>query len=83
MERNFIARGYVALLGSTRGRRPLIAINQEIINYLIHRKMAEPRLTGENLRKEILETYHVACSRRTVERILEKLGIGKKGLRTS
>ncbi len=83
LERDFMARGYVALLGSTKGRRPLIALNQEIINYLIHRKMAEPQLTSEDLRKEIWETHQVECSRRTVERVLKKLGLGKRGLCTS
>jgi transposase len=83
LERDFMARGYIALLGSTKGRRPLIALNQEIINYLIHRKMAEPQLTGVMLRKEICEVYQVECSRRTVERALKKLGLGKRGSCTS
>jgi transposase len=83
LERDFMARGYAALLGSTRGRRPLIALNQEIVNFIVHRKMAEPHLTGEDLRNELQATYQVECSRRTVERVLERLDVGKKGLRTS
>ena len=83
LERDFTSRGYVALLGSTRGRRPLIALNQEIINFIIHRKMTEPHLTGEDLRKELHQAYQVECSRRTVERVIEGLDLGKKGLRTS
>lgn len=83
LEREFMARGYCALLGSLRGRRPLIAMNQELVNFIIHRKMIEPRLTGEDLRKELKTTFQVECSRRTVERILEKLDLGKKGVRTS
>lgn len=83
LERDFMARGYIALLGSTKGRRPLIALNQEIINYLIHRKMVEPQITGDDLRKEICEVYQVECSRRTVERALKKLGLGKRGSCTS
>jgi transposase len=83
LERDFMARGYVGLLGSSRGRRPLIALNQDLVNYIIHRKMTEPNLTGEDLRKELKTTYQVECSRRTVERILEKLELGKKGARTS
>jgi len=83
LERNFMDRGYVALLGSTKGRRPLIALNQEIIHFLVHRKMAESQLTGEELRKELLEVYQVECSRRTVERVLERLDLGKKRLRKS
>lgn len=83
LERDFMARGYVGLLGSSRGRRPLIALNQDLVNFIIHRKMTEPNLTGEDLRKELKTTYQVECSRRTVERIIEKLELGKKGGRTS
>lgn len=81
LERDFMSRGYVGLLGSPRGRRPLVALNQELINFIIHRKMTEPQLTGEELRKELKSIYQVECSRRTVERIIEKLQLGKKGLR--
>ncbi len=38
LELEFMAWGYVALLGSTRGRRPLIDLNEEIVNLIIHRK---------------------------------------------
>lgn len=82
LERDFMARGYVALIGAPRGRRPLIGVNQEIISFLLQRKMADPRLTGEQLRQEILAAYKVDCSRRTVERVLEKLQVqGKRGRR--
>ena len=80
LERMFMQRGYVALLGSSMGRRPLIALNQEIVNFIIHRKLEQPHLSGENLRQEILHLYKVDCSRRTVERIVEKAGLSKKGL---
>ncbi|MEA1947928.1 MAG: helix-turn-helix domain-containing protein [Thermodesulfobacteriota bacterium] len=79
LERSFIARGYAAFLGSPRGRRPLIAINQEIVNFIVHRRIDNPKLSGEDLRQEILQLYKVECSRRTVERIIEKVGLGKKG----
>lgn len=80
LERGFMSRGYAGLLGAPRGRRPLVALNQEIVNYIIYRKMSEPWLTGEELRKELKEIYKVDCSRRTVERIIKKLQLGKKGL---
>lgn len=83
LERDFMSRGYVSLLGSFRGRRPLIALNQELVNFIIHRKMTTPNLTGEDLRNELKTAYQVECSRRTVERIIRKLELGKKGLRTS
>ena len=84
LERDFMACGYVALIGAPRGRRPLIGVNQEIINFLLQRKMADPKLTGEELRQEILAAYHIDCSRRTVERVLEKLQLqGKRGRRSS
>lgn len=79
LERAFMARGYAALLGSTMGRRPLIALNQEVVNFMIHRKIEEPKISGEKLRHEIRHIYNVDCSRRTVERIVEKLGLTKKG----
>ena len=78
LERAFMARGYVAMLGSTMGRRPIIALNQEIINFIVHRKIEEAGLSGEKLRQEIQGLYKVDCSRRTVERIIEKLGLSKK-----
>ena len=78
LERSFMERGYVALLGARMGRRPLIALNQEIVNFLVHRKIEEPQVSGEQLRKEIKSLYKVDCSRRTVERTLEKVGLGKK-----
>ena len=81
LERAFVERGYVALLGSPKGRPPLLALNQEILNFIVHRKLEEPRVSGERLRKEILKLYKVDCSRRTVERIIEKMGFGKGGLR--
>ncbi|MCP4395883.1 MAG: helix-turn-helix domain-containing protein [bacterium] len=74
-----MARGYVALLGSTMGRRPIIALNQEIVNFIVHRKIEQPTLSGESLRQELQKLYNVDCSRRTVERIVEKLGLTKKG----
>ena len=82
-ERAFMDRGLVGLLGSPKGRRPLLSLNQEIVNFIVHRKMMEPEVTGEGLRKEILELFNVDASRRTVERTVEKLGLGKRGLRTS
>ena len=78
-----MARGYVALLGSTMGHRPIIALNQEIVNFIVHRKIEEPKVSGENLRQEIRQFYNVDCSRRTVERIVEKLGLLKRGPRSS
>ncbi len=83
LERSFNERGYVSLLGSRKGRRPVVALNQEIVNYIAHRKMEEPGLSGERLRGEIYRHYKVECSRRTVERIVERLGLGKKGARGS
>ena len=81
LERAFSRRGYVALLGSPLGRRPLLALNQEIVNFIVHRKLEQPKLSGEQLRQEILRLYQVDCSRRTVERIVEKVGVGKRGAR--
>lgn len=81
LERAFTERGYVALLGSPMGRPPLLALNQEIINFIVHRKLELPKLSGEKLRKEILQLYKVDCSRRTVERIIAKVGVGKGGPR--
>ncbi len=83
LERDFMSHGYAGLLGSPRGRRPLVALNQELVNFIIHRKMTDPHLTGEELRQELKRVYQVDCSRRTVERIVEKLQLGKKGLRIS
>jgi transposase len=79
LERAFQRRGYVALLGSPMGRRPLLALNQEIIHFIVQRKLEQPRLGAETLRQEIHRLYQVDCSRRTVERIVEKIGFGKKG----
>lgn len=81
LERAFTERGYVALVGSPKGRPPLLALNQEIVNFIVHRKLEQPRLSGEELSKEILRLYKVDCSRRTVERIVAKVGVGKGGLR--
>lgn len=83
LERAFMARGYIALLGSTMGRRPIIALNQEVVNFIVHRKIEEPKISGEKLRQEIQQFYNVDCSCRTVERIVEKLGIPKKGALSS
>jgi len=81
LERAFFERGYVALLGSPMGRPPLLALNQEIVSFIVHRKLEMPGLSGEELRKEILQLYKVDCSRRTVERIVAKVGVGKGGPR--
>ncbi|MDB4303745.1 hypothetical protein N9934_03030 [Desulfosarcina sp.] len=79
LERNFMVHGLVSLLGSPKGRRPLIAINQEIVNFIVHRRIDNPKLSGDDLRKEILKLYKIDCSRRTVERVIERAGLGKKG----
>lgn len=79
LERNFMDRGFVALVGSPKGRRPIIGLNNEILNFIIHRKINNPTLSGEEIRKEILQLYKLDCSRRTVERVIEKSGVGKKG----
>lgn len=81
LERGFKERGFVSLLSSPRGRRPLIALNQEVVNFIAHRKLEQPSVSGEELRREIQRVYKVKCSRRTVERIVERLGIGKGGAR--
>lgn len=83
LERGFMERGYASLLGSRKGRRPVIALSQEIVNFIVHRKIEEPNISGESLRTEILRLYKVSCSRRTVERIVEELGLGKKKGATS
>ena len=74
-----MAHGLVSLLGSPKGRRPLIAINQEVVNFIVHRRIDNPKLSGDDLRKEILRLYKIDCSRRTVERVIERAGLGKKG----
>ena len=79
LERDFMERGLVALLAAPRGRRPILALNQEIVNFIVHRKIENPKLSGEDLRKEILRIYQVTCCRRTVNRIVEKLGLSVKG----
>lgn len=76
--RMFTERGFVGLLGAPSGRRPLIALNQELVNFIIHKKLEEPKLSGDNICKQIKKNYHVKCSTRTVERIIEKFGFGKK-----
>ncbi len=81
LERAFIERGYIALVGSPKGRPPLLALNQEIVHFIVHRKLEQPRMSGEELSKEILKLYKVDCSGRTVERIVAKVGAGKGGLR--
>lgn len=82
LERAFSDRGYVALLGSPRGRRPLIAMNQDIVNSIIHRRLEDPNVSARELRKEISREYGIDCSIRTVERLVEKLGLEKKGRRS-
>ena len=79
LERDFKERGVVALLAGPRGRRPILALNQEIVNFIVHRKIENPRLSGEALREEILRIYRVKCTSRTVNRVIEKLGLSKKG----
>lgn len=76
--RMFSERGFVGLLGAPSGRRPLIALNQELVNFIIHKKLEEPKLSGDNICKQIKKIYHVKCSTRTVERTIEKFGFGKK-----
>lgn len=78
MGRMFSERGFVGLFGAPSGRRPLIALNQELINFIIHKKLEKPKLSGDNICKQIKKIYHVECSTRTVERIIEKFGFGKK-----
>lgn len=82
LERAFSARGYVALLGSPKGRPPLIAVNQEIVNSIVHHRLENPDVSAAELRQEILKEYGVDCSLRTVERLVEKLGLGKRGRRS-
>jgi len=79
LEHAFAERGYAALLGSTMGRPPLLALNQDIINFIIHEKMRTSSLSGDQLRKKILQRFKVDCSRRTVERLIETLGLNEKG----
>lgn len=79
LERSFIERGYVALLGTSMGRPPLLALNQDIINFIIHEKLRIPSLSAEQLREKILQGFKVDSSRRTVERLIETLGLNIKG----
>lgn len=79
LERIFMTRGFISLLGSSMGRRPLIALNQELINFILHRKIEEPRVSCEKICLQIKKLYQVDCSCRTIERIVEKFGLGKRG----
>jgi hypothetical protein len=78
LNRAFNEQGYYSLLGSALGRRPILAVNQEIVNFIMHRKFEDPKYSSEDLRKDIVGIYRVTCSRRTVERIIEKLDLQKK-----
>jgi len=82
LERAFMGHGYAALLGGSRGRPPIIAGKPDIVHFIVQRKIENPRLSGEDLREEILRVYEVDCSRRTVERILQKTGLEKGGPRS-
>lgn len=79
-EEKFKDRGVAGLLSAPQGRTPLVARNHEILGFIVQRKMSEPDLTGEDLRHEIRATFGVECGRRTVERIIERVKAGKKGL---
>jgi hypothetical protein len=79
LERSFTERGYVALLGAPMGRPPLLALNPEIVHFIVYRKLEDPKLSGEDLRQEIQRLYKVDCSRRTVERVVERSGVGRGG----
>ena len=78
LERSFMGQGYAALLGSQVGRRPLILLNQEIVSFIIVEKIKNSKITAVKLRKQIKKRYNVECSIRTVERVVEKLGVEKK-----
>jgi hypothetical protein len=52
----------------------ILAVNQEIVNFIMPRRFEYPKYSSEDLRKEILRIYRVTCSRRTVERIIEMVG---------
>ena len=78
LDRNFMRQGYAALLGSQVGRRPLILLNQEIVSFIVLEKIRNSKITAGNLRKQIQKRYNVECSVRTVERVVEKVGAGKK-----
>jgi len=82
LERLFLARGYVSLLSSPRGRRPLIALNTEIISFIIHKKLEMPTLEMDELHAQIQNEFKVECSLRTVTRAMEKAGIQKGGPRS-
>ena len=79
LDRKFMEQGYAALLGSQVGRRPLILLNQEIVSFIIFEKIRNSKITAGNLRKQIQERYNVECSIRTVERVVEKVVLEKKG----
>lgn len=81
LERAFLERGYVALLGSPMGRPPLLALNPQIVNFIVYRKLEDATVSGETLRGEIQDLFKVDCSRRTVERIVEKSRVGRGGPR--
>jgi hypothetical protein len=56
LSHSFMETGFPALLKSPQaGRRPLIALNQNILTFIIYRKIDEPQLSGEQLRKEIFQ----------------------------
>ncbi len=77
-ESAFMKRGFVGLLGSPRGRRPVIALNQEVLNFITRRKFQEPNVSGEKLRIEVHKNFGVECSKRTVERVIRRLGLDSK-----
>ncbi len=78
LERSFMGQGYAGLLGSQVGRRPLILLNQEIVSFITLEKIRDSKVTAGKLRKQIQKRYDVECSIRTVERVVEKLGVKKK-----
>jgi hypothetical protein len=83
LERDFMSHGYAGLLGSFKGRRPLIAMNQEIVNFIVHRKMADPNnchppglpeeaksmADKQELIKQAMQRKHISRIRQMLTRI--------------
>ncbi len=73
--RAFQKCGIKGLLNEKKGRKRRNKVSLEISGFIILSKAKEPKLSGAQIAKMIKEKYHVAVSKKTVERELKKFGL--------
>lgn len=74
----FQEQGMAGLLERKRGRKGPVKCTPEVVAFLVREKQREPDLSGSDLSERLLEHRGVEVHRRTVEKVVARMGSARR-----